>query len=317
MARRPRLLMQRIRASRRLLEGEASPRERFMLEAGLDEAPPDDRGRRQTLAALGVGVGVGAGASAVAGTAKAALLGGGRAALFGWVKAIGLGALAGGLVVGVAEVIDDAHRAHAPAVVVPTQTRPQPLPSGRAVSERATRVPPVASAEVPPVVLSDPALSPPAAPTPGSIAQGGGAPSRALPASPEPPNAELRVADAPAAPPSGGGTSGESVDPGTASSELADQVAALDRARAALSAGRPAECESLLGDFERRFPRSTLAPEATVMRVGALLSQGKRAAATDVVRAYCQSGRRGAYARRLLSLVGLTESECESLSPRR
>jgi hypothetical protein len=98
-------------------------------------------------------------------------------------------------------------------------------------------------------------------------------------------------------------------------SELVAQVAALDRARAALGAGRTSESVALLDEFDRSYPRSNLAPEATVVRVSALLALGQRAQATALVRAHCRLGSRGAYRDRLMALAGLDETACENFGP--
>jgi hypothetical protein len=98
-------------------------------------------------------------------------------------------------------------------------------------------------------------------------------------------------------------------------SELVAQVAALDQARAALAAGHASESLAQLDHFDRRYPRSALAPEATVVRVSALLSLGQRAQATKLVRLYCGGDGRRAYGNRLLALVGLSDTACEGSVP--
>jgi hypothetical protein len=95
-----------------------------------------------------------------------------------------------------------------------------------------------------------------------------------------------------------------------APSDLVAEVAALDRARDALRAGTARQSVALLDKFDRNFPRSSLAPEATVVRVSALLALGQRAQATKLVRAYCRGGARGAYGHRLMALVGMNEKGC-------
>ena len=110
---------------------------------------------------------------------------------------------------------------------------------------------------------------------------------------------------------------GRNADAGSRPSELTVQVAALDRARAALRAGRARESVALLDSFARSFPGSSLAPEATVLRVSALLTLGQRATATRLVRDYCQLGGRDAYGKRLTALVGLDEAACENSEPGR
>jgi hypothetical protein len=68
---------------------------------------------------------------------------------------------------------------------------------------------------------------------------------------------------------------------------------------------------ALLNSFDQTYPGSSLAPEATVVRVSALLALGQRAQATRLVRGYCRLGGRDAYGQRLVALVGLDEAACE------
>jgi hypothetical protein len=63
-----------------------------------------------------------------------------------------------------------------------------------------------------------------------------------------------------------------------ADSDVAREVAILDRARAALAAGSPARALEVL-DTSRQLPARALVPEATILRVRALLALG------DIVRA--------------------------------
>ncbi|HET9934380.1 MAG TPA: hypothetical protein VFQ35_26940, partial [Polyangiaceae bacterium] len=64
--------------------------------------------------------------------------------------------------------------------------------------------------------------------------------------------------------------------------DLAREIAVLDSARRALAAGNPAEALNRL-DGEQPLSVRTLAPEATVLRVRALLRLGRRSAARAVV----------------------------------
>jgi hypothetical protein len=87
-----------------------------------------------------------------------------------------------------------------------------------------------------------------------------------------------RALDAPIAPATSSGP------PPRASlrTELARELVLLDRARAALGAGAPQRALDALDELAR-LPARALAPEATVVRVRALLALGRRAEARELV----------------------------------
>ncbi|HEY2514306.1 MAG TPA: outer membrane protein assembly factor BamD [Polyangiaceae bacterium] len=62
-------------------------------------------------------------------------------------------------------------------------------------------------------------------------------------------------------------------------SALAEQVATLDRARAALASGEAPAALREIAACEARYPRGALFEEAEVLRIEALLAEGDRAAA--------------------------------------
>ncbi len=62
-------------------------------------------------------------------------------------------------------------------------------------------------------------------------------------------------------------------------SDLAEEQALVDRARAALSRGRVADALAATDEHMRRFPRGRLAEEREVLAIQALLGSGNRAAA--------------------------------------
>jgi len=68
--------------------------------------------------------------------------------------------------------------------------------------------------------------------------------------------------------------------------DVAREVSALDAARRALVAGDATEALRLLTSLER-VPRRALVPEATVLRVRALLAQGSDAEARAVAERFC------------------------------
>jgi hypothetical protein len=63
---------------------------------------------------------------------------------------------------------------------------------------------------------------------------------------------------------------------------LAEEVRSVDRARAALAAGRAAQTLAVLDDYERRFPKRGFAPEALYLRMEALLALGRAAQARAI-----------------------------------
>jgi hypothetical protein len=244
---------------RRLVDGgDATVKERLLLQAGINEAPPNGAGRRRTLAALGLGVGL----STVAGTAAAAVVPRSGLAL-GLTKWLIFGAVSAAVAVGTIEVAikADSVPALAPSVANPRRTATLAPKSASPVESAIPPTPPV-----PPSPIVKPSASRPA-------------------------------------------------EVASSQSELVAQVAALDRARAALAAGHASDSLSQLDRFDQRYPRSGLAPEATVVRVSALLSLGQRAQAIKLVRIYCGGDGRRAYGTRLLALVGLSNTECEGSVP--
>jgi hypothetical protein len=69
------------------------------------------------------------------------------------------------------------------------------------------------------------------------------------------------------------------------SSSLSEETAALDAARTALRGARATEAIGLLDDFARRFSSGLLQPEASAVRVEALLALGDRGSAETVAHA--------------------------------
>jgi hypothetical protein len=84
---------------------------------------------------------------------------------------------------------------------------------------------------------------------------------------------------------------------------LGDETVALDRAREALNAHRPSEGLRVLDEYHRRFPQGRLRPEATVLRLAALLQAGKRAAAESLASRLLADEAYQAYAPRIRSLL--------------
>lgn len=85
--------------------------------------------------------------------------------------------------------------------------------------------------------------------------------------------------------------------------QLSRELALLDGARSALYHGQSAKALSLLDRREREVGAGALAPEATVLRVHALMRRGDRAGAERVALAFLTTAPRGPHADRLRALL--------------
>jgi hypothetical protein len=90
---------------------------------------------------------------------------------------------------------------------------------------------------------------------------------------------------------------------GSSASTVPAELAMLEGARSATAAGDPAGALSLLERYAARFPRGTLKPEATMLRIEALVKAGDRAAATRFAEAFLAGDPDGPYAARVRSLI--------------
>jgi len=138
--------------------------------------------------------------------------------------------------------------------------------------------PMVAATALAPQVAASAAL--PAAP-PVSV------PASASGAAPPPPPAIATVAPAP-----------------SKADSLADQVAALDRARAALRSGDFASAVRLVDRYEAEYPRGAFTQEAEAVRVDALFRSGNRAAAESAARRFLAAYPSSPHAPRMRALLG-------------
>ncbi len=95
--------------------------------------------------------------------------------------------------------------------------------------------------------------------------------------------------------------------PAPARDTLRDELALLDDARHAVSAHDAARAMSLIGQYQKEFPKGRLYPELTVIRVQALLLQGRRAEAESLARKFLAASPKSPSAKRLRSLTGIAE----------
>ncbi|WP_437757021.1 hypothetical protein [Sorangium sp. So ce1389] len=167
--------------------------------------------------------------------------------------------------------------------------RPPAPPSVAAPSGEplAASAPPIAPAPIAPAPTpSGPAPTPSG---PVTIALPGPAPA-AVASPPRSTSSAPRARSAPVAP----------------ADALREQVAIIDRARDALGAGDAAGCLSELDAYDRRFPRSAMGEEATVLRIEALIRLGDRARAADLGQRFLASRPTSPHAAGVRALLGAT-----------
>jgi hypothetical protein len=261
---------------KRLAVSSGSPLERALLVAGRPGRAPTGAKERALVAATAVAATAGlATTTASAGGAllKVSSIVGAR-----WVVVLGLAGL-GASAIGAAVVHE---RANLAAVAVGT-------PPVRATA--AAHTPP------PGTIAQPPPAAPVAAPgEPSAVVQqapvAGAVVSAAPPASPpRPPAVALPT---PAASPAAEAPSG---------STTREELAWLDGARAAIRSGDPARALSVLDSYGARFPHGVMTPEATILRIEALVDAGDRPAARRAAEAFLGANPQSPYAARVRSMV--------------
>jgi hypothetical protein len=290
----------------RLRDGELDGVKRALLESAMDDVP-DERAEERALAFLGLGAGTAAVGAATGhsvavvigthGVAASGVKGAGALTALTILKWVGIGAAVGGVVASSAVAVsfsqEASHRqeTHA-ATALPrrvTQTNMKPrvdLPSAtRNVDDSSpsdvprAALPDVERAAMPGVERD--------APNEGRRAVAAGTASVARP---------IAGASATEAFPQ--------PSPRAAPSSVVDEVASLDVARAELAAGNAKGALAQLGAHDHAFPNGALTPEATVLRVRALVQLDELDQARTVARAFIASHPDGPQANHLRSLVG-------------
>jgi len=252
---------------RRLLDGDATPLESCLLEAGRAETPPADVSLAMA-SALGLGAGpvlvgdvVGSagasasGGSAAGGTATVAATAGGALKWFGAVAAAGL--VAGGLVVAAASVPgsgNDPGTSNVSGHVTEIDSQPAPSDSSRALGERES-------------------VNAPAPAVEGDATQR----TQASDDVPSPRATPVAAARAPATTKaaSNGGRA-RPVSERESVGDVAAEVKLLDGARRALERGDRAAALRQLGRYDARFSQGVLKQEAAVLRRAARASGSTR-----------------------------------------
>jgi hypothetical protein len=258
--------------SERFKDGASGDLARLLFESTEGDAPPPGAHGR-ALAALGVGSAMAA--STVAGAA-AAPKGGTLVTGAAIAKWVAIGAGTAFLTVGTgAVVVQRALAPDAPATVMVTRGASDPERPYEAPRSNAMTPPPIAPGQA----------SFPAAPA-------GAAVPREARMEPIPLESLPRVTRTP----------GKKAD-APANSDLALEVESLDRVRTALASSDASSALRELDAFSGRFPSAALAPEATVLRVQALLESGHREAAERLARRFIAASPGSPHAARVRLLI--------------
>jgi len=252
--------------------------ERLLLRAGRGRAPARARQRALLAATAALGTGMAAG-SAAAGALGAKT---GSVLSLKWLAVVGLagvGAMTAAVVIQGRPASPSAGRVEeapvrlesAAATARSARARPTgPASSGEMAQAEPTAAVEPAATEAPPVPLA-------------------GAPAVTAPSTAKvDPSASLRPA------PLATGTS------------VPAELATLDQARGALAAGQPAQALAILDAYSATYPRAAMAPEATMVRIEALVRAGDRPAAERLGDAFLESHPQSPYAARIRSLLGRT-----------
>jgi hypothetical protein len=265
----------------RLLKSSGSEVERLLLSAGRERAP---RGAKRR--ALAAATGVVAASALTAGNAAGAAVAG-KASMSAttllslkWIVVVGVASA--GVVTGTVAVhAARAERATRAAETVPVATTRPHLH----ISSSPAQVPPPAAAAAATITPD------PVAPLPA-------------PALPSPPAALAAAPTALVISPRTAAPAAKASAP--ASSNAAAELAMLDQARGAVRDGEPARGLSILDAYASRFPHGIMAPEASIVRIEALVGAGDRDDAKRAGDAFLRANPSSPYAPRIESLVGPT-----------
>jgi outer membrane protein assembly factor BamD (BamD/ComL family) len=93
----------------------------------------------------------------------------------------------------------------------------------------------------------------------------------------------------------------------TATSDLRDQVAFIDTAREAISAGGSRRALEILRRYLDKYPAGSFRPEATALKIEALMKLGREAEARALAERFLAEHRGSLLARRVADVAGLTQ----------
>ena len=251
---------------RRILQDDPSERETLLITSARLDAPPA-AGKGRVLAALGFAAVTTATAGAGGATAVATT---GTALVIKWLA---IGVIGSAITLGAVEGLHP----RAPASAPPPAARSVAAGPAATLLPSATvgTLPDAPSASAANLALSAGIFEEPAPPTLAAKPAGGPAPSHEPVAAPSPPQATLTT-----------------------------ELLALDDARHALASGDAATSMRLLDAYGARFAQPILGPEATVLRIEALVALGRGDEARGLAGEFLASQPDSPYAERIRSLVG-------------
>jgi hypothetical protein len=96
--------------------------------------------------------------------------------------------------------------------------------------------------------------------------------------------------------------------PAAPSPTLSDEVAALQVARSALAGHDAGAALAALDRYKSRYPQGRLAPEATVLRIEALIERGDRAQANALAERFEAANPKSPYAERIRSILSRSKA---------
>jgi hypothetical protein len=274
----------------RLRESSSSEVERLLLRAGRERAPRGAK-RRAIATATGVVAATTLSAGTAGGAAVAGKTSAGVASFLSlkWIVVVGVASVS--VAAGTAAVhVVRTDRAEAGVAEVAGTRRNAPLEvagaSQWAAVPASARHETSASASVAPAVAGIAPAAPVITPVAAVIA-----PVAPIVTSPAPVIA-LAVASGPAS------KAGVGAAPNAAA-----ELALLDQARGAIHDGQPAEGLAILDAYRARFPRGAMGPEASILRVEALVRAGDRDGAKREGDAFLRASPNSPYAARIDSLL--------------
>ena len=94
----------------------------------------------------------------------------------------------------------------------------------------------------------------------------------------------------------------------TAMGDLRDEIAYVDAAQTAMSSGDGRRALEILGRYRDKYPSGSFRPEATAIRIEALMKLSRQDEARALATRFVGENRGSLLARRVAELVGLTES---------
>jgi hypothetical protein len=281
----------------RLLESSENELERLLLRAARERAPRGAKGRAIAAATgvfaastLSAGSAVGgAAAGKVSATATTALLS------LKWIVVVGVASV--GLAAGAAGVrVVRAERADRRAKAAAVASGTAPSSGARASSSLASPEP--ARGEIAPPLATSAAVEPvPVDPRlrgqePRPLGQ---EPVRSAASIPAPPTRGSTAA--------GGPPRATTGSPSATDSNPVAELAMLDQARGAIRDGEPSRGLTILDQYASRFPQAVMGPEASILRIEALVNTGDREAATRAGAAFLRANPASPYASRIESLL--------------